>query len=96
MNAAIFFFGQVSLVEINVSSLTSMEVWQMTSAQSLYAVMISAFVEALNKIYKAFIWNRFVALGVLKNLSLECLKFAGFQPFDSSMRYHISCFAGIS
>lgn len=83
-------------MEINVSSLTSMEVWQIASAQSLYAVMIFAFVEALNKIYKSFIWNRFVALGVLKTFSLECLEFAGFQTFDSTMRYHISCFDGIS
>lgn len=66
----------------------------MTSAQSLYAVMIFAFLEALDKIYKAFIWNRFVALGVLETLSLECLEFAGFQTFDSAMRYHISCFEG--
>lgn len=68
----------------------------MTSVQSLYAVMIFAFVEALNKIYKSFIWNRFAALGVLKTFSLECLEFAGFQTFDSAMRHHISCFAGIS
>lgn len=68
----------------------------MTSAQNLYAVMIFAFVEALNKTYKAFICNRFVALGVVKTFSLECLEFVGFQSFDSAMRYHISYFGGIS
>lgn len=63
-----------------------MEVWQ----------IIFAFVEVLNEIYKAFIWNRIVALGILETLSLECLEFAGFQTFDSTMRYHISRFARIS
>lgn len=83
-------------MEINVSSLTSMELQQITSAQSLYAVMIFAFVEALNKSCKAFIWNRFVALGVLKTCCLECLEFAVFQNFNSAIEYHITCSSGIS
>lgn len=83
-------------MEINVSSLTSTELWQITSAQSLYAVMIFAVVEALNKSCKAFIQNRFVALGLLKDFCLECLEFVVFQIFNSAVKYHISCSAGIS
>lgn len=82
-------------MEINVSSLTSMELWQITSAQSLCAVMIFAFVEALNRSCKAFLWNRFVALGVLKTFCLECLEFAVFHIFNSIIKY-ITCLAGIS
>jgi len=73
-----------------------MELWQIAPAQSLYVVMIFAFVEALNKSCKAFIWNGFVALGVHKTFCLECLEFAAFQTFSSAVQCHITCSAGIS
>lgn len=57
--------------------------------------MIFAFVGAVEKSHKAFIWNRFVALGVLKAFSLECLEFAGFPIFSSAIKHHIICSAGI-
>lgn len=59
-------------------------------------MMIFAFVEALNKSCNSFIWNRFVALGVLKIFSLECLEFAVFQILNSPIEYLITCSAGIS
>lgn len=77
-----------------MSSLTSTELRQITSAQSLRAAMIFAFVEALNKSCEAFVWNRFVALGVLKTFCLECLECAGFQVFSSAI--NITRSAGIA
>lgn len=78
-------------MEINVSPLTSIELWQITSAQSLYVVMIFAFVEALSKSCYAFIWNRFFAQGVLKTFCLEGLEFAVFQTSSNFIHYYLSC-----
>lgn len=57
--------------------------------------MISAFVEAVEKSHKAFIWNRFVALGILEAFCLECLEFAVFPVSSSAIKHPTICSAGI-